>query len=79
MSYKAFAAIKEQVELEIIKQMSPKEINDAFNQLNDRINELHKVASALREYIDAIPKNIQFTCTMPGAARDWVDDVIDKE
>lgn len=39
--------------------------------------ELAKVAEALREYIDAIPKEIELPA-MPGMDRDWVDSVIDK-
>ena len=38
--------------------------------------ELLKVAQALLEYIDAIPKEIQFDC-MPGVDRDWVEQVIE--
>lgn len=39
---------------------------------------LAEVAEALREYIDAIPKDIEFNCTMPGIDRDWVDNIIDE-
>ena len=77
MSYKAFVAIKEHVELEYIKTLSPKQVNEIMHQFSDRIDELKAVGSALREYIDAIPKEIQFTCSMPGVDREWVDEIID--
>ena len=41
-----------------------------------RIELLEEVASALLEYIDAIPEDIVLP-TMPGIDRDWVDSVID--
>ncbi len=34
-------------------------------------------ARALREYIDAIPKEIEFNKAMPGVDRDWIDSVLD--
>lgn len=40
--------------------------------------ELLEVAKALRDYIDAIPKEIEFKVAMPGMDRDWVDNVIEK-
>jgi hypothetical protein len=36
------------------------------------------VAKALRDYIDSIPKSIEFGVTMPGVDRDWIDQVIDE-
>ena len=38
--------------------------------------ELAAVADALREYIDAIPEEVEFS-EMPGVDRDWVDSVLD--
>lgn len=46
-------------------------------RLKQDIVELREVASALRNYIDSIPKEIDFTIAMPGVDRDWVDAVID--
>lgn len=40
MSYKAFSAIKEHVEIETIKNLSPQEINEVFNKQAARIKEL---------------------------------------
>jgi len=40
MSYKAFKAIKNHVEIEAIKRMTPEHINDLFNQQHEKIKEL---------------------------------------
>ena len=45
-------------------------------QQQRRINELTEGAKAMREWIDAVPKNTSLP-TMPGFDRDWVDMVID--
>lgn len=37
MSYKAFAALKEHVELETIKQMPPEQINKLLNDQHEKI------------------------------------------
>lgn len=44
--------------------------------LERRCSEAIKVAAALRQYVDAIPKSIQFDVSMPGLDRDWVDSVL---
>jgi len=44
------------------------------SSIND---ELISVATGLRDYIDAIPSDIQFDVVMPGVDRDWVDKVIE--
>ena len=51
---------------------------DAMNLLETQRRYLDavEVARALREYIDAIPKSVDFGA-MPGVDRDWVDSVID--
>lgn len=40
MSYKAFAAIKGKVELEVIKNMTPEEINELLNKQHSKIKKL---------------------------------------
>jgi hypothetical protein len=42
MSYKAFAALKEQVEIEVIERMSSKDINAMLNEQREKINELEQ-------------------------------------
>lgn len=76
MSYSAFARLKEHCELEVIKTMSPEEINFVLNELNAKVNDLRKVAKAMREWIDAVPNDIILPA-MPGFDRDWADGVID--
>ena len=44
MSYKALAAIKEHVELELIKTLSPEEINKILNTQKKRIDDLELAA-----------------------------------
>jgi hypothetical protein len=41
------------------------------------MQETADVAKALRDYIDAIPKDVQFAVAMPGVDRDWVDSVLE--
>lgn len=41
------------------------------------MTELLQVAKALRDWIDAVPKDVVLP-TMPGVDRDWVDGVIKK-
>lgn len=41
-----------------------------------RIQDLKEVASAMREWIDAVPSDTELP-TMPGFDRDWADEVID--
>ena len=41
-------------------------------------DELREVAAALREWIDAIPKETALPA-MPGVDRDWVDSVIGRK
>lgn len=50
---------------------------EAIEVQAERMQELERVARALREYIDAIPADVQFNVAMPGVDRDWVDSVID--
>ena len=40
------------------------------------IDELLNVVRALRDYIDAIPGDVEFEVAMPGVDRDWVDSVL---
>lgn len=43
----------------------------------DKQNEdLRSIAAALLEYIDAIPKGLQFEKSMPGIDREWAESVI---
>lgn len=42
MSYKAFAALKEHVELDVIKKMAPEELNTTLNKLHSRVKELEE-------------------------------------
>jgi len=49
---------------------------DAATYYETRAKELEAVARAMREWIDAIPKETQLPA-MPGFDRDWADDVID--
>jgi len=46
-------------------------------ELIKRYDELLDVALAMREYIDALPKDLILPA-MPGFDRDWADDVIDR-
>lgn len=48
MSYKAFSAIKEHVEIETIKNLSHQEINEVFNKQAARIKELEAENEALK-------------------------------
>lgn len=52
-------------------------IDFKYEKLKKELEEVRKVAFALREYIDAIPKEIEFEKTMPGVDRDWADEVLD--
>lgn len=45
--------------------------------LERKHREAVEVAKALRQYIDAIPKSIEFGVAMPGVDRDWVNSVLD--
>ncbi|WP_417459139.1 hypothetical protein [Kordiimonas sp.] len=45
--------------------------------LERKHREAVSVAKALREYIDAIPPDVEFSVAMPGVDRDWVDSVLD--
>jgi phage terminase Nu1 subunit (DNA packaging protein) len=58
-----------------------KSVADSLSLLEARKRyiEAVEVARALRDYIDAIPKNVEFAVAMPGIDRDWVDSVIDVE
>lgn len=57
MSYKAFAVLKEHVEIEMLKTMSYEEINALLNKQKEMIDELEKAERAaveirrLREWI----------------------------
>lgn len=42
-----------------------------------RAAKLEAVARAMRDWIDAVPKETQLP-TMPGFDRDWADSVIDR-
>ena len=48
------------------------------SELIAELNEMRSVATAALEYIDAIPKDIEFDKTMPGFDRDWADSVVSK-
>jgi predicted nuclease with TOPRIM domain len=52
MSYKAFAKIKERMEIEFIKTKSPEELNEIFVQLNDRYKQLQVANEKLKELVD---------------------------
>ncbi|MHC4332514.1 MAG: hypothetical protein ACYSUV_02040 [Planctomycetota bacterium] len=45
--------------------------------LEHKYRETLKVAIALREWIDALPKGLELPCSMPGVDRDWVDETLD--
>lgn len=47
--------------------------------LEHKYRETLSVALALREYIDAIPSDVEFSVGMPGVDRDWVDRVLDQK
>ena len=54
MSYKAFAALKEHVDIEMLKTMSYEEINALLNKQKERIDELEKAgADAAMHWSDA--------------------------
>lgn len=54
MSYKAFAALKEHAEIEMLKSMSYEEINALLNKQKERIDELEKAgADAAIRWSDA--------------------------
>ena len=76
MSYSAFSKLKEHVQTETINAMSAKEINDILNSQHSKIQNLKEVASAMRDWIDAVPIGIELP-TMPGFDRDWADEIID--
>jgi hypothetical protein len=61
MSYKAFQALKGHAELEMIKSMSPEEINEVMNKMNSELNQLKQaVISNLYDYPgDPKPQGIQ--------------------
>lgn len=42
MSYKAFQNLKEFIEIDLIKQLSPEEINEAMNKMADKATKLEK-------------------------------------
>jgi carbon storage regulator len=42
-----------------------------------KLSDLIEVAKALRDYVDAIPKTVEFGVAMPGIDRDFVDGVLD--
>jgi len=48
----------------------------ALEYAKEQIIELKAVASAMREWIDAVPKETVLP-TMPGFDRDWANSVID--
>jgi len=51
--------------------------NMTKREAQNKAIKLAEVAEMLREYIDAIPKDIELP-VMPGMDRDWVDSVIDE-
>ena len=51
-------------------------LSDAVQYYEARANDLEAVARAMRDWIDAVPKDIQLP-EMPGFDRDWADSIID--
>jgi hypothetical protein len=51
-------------------------LSDAATYFEKRATELEEVARAMREWIDAVPKDIVLPA-MPGFDRDWADGIID--
>ena len=51
-SYKAFAKIKEHMEIETIKALTPEQINEALNNLHAEIENLEKIVNEFIEWID---------------------------
>lgn len=52
------------------------DIYELYEQLLFKHQETLLVAQAALEYIDAIPKDVEFTKAMPGFDRDWADSVV---
>ena len=55
------------------------ELYQYCSKLIVELNEMRSVAMAALEYIDAIPKDLEFGKAMPGFDRDWADSIISKD
>lgn len=53
MSYKAFASLKESVELDTIKEMSPEQINNILNKLYSENKKMKTAIEESRRYLDS--------------------------
>jgi hypothetical protein len=51
-------------------------LSDAATYFEKRATELEEVARAMRDWIDAVPKETVLP-SMPGFDRDWADGIID--
>lgn len=52
MSYKALSALKEKMEIDFIKSLSPEEINKMFNSFNHKIEAFEKSINLCVEALD---------------------------